>query len=985
MASTTNLLEDCFSGKTENGLIERLKVEDEKLAELVRNWCNAVRDQLDIMSSENFRQYTGHGAEHSDAMLACLNWLIPADVIGKMNALELALLVLAVYHHDIGMAFDMRRKTVLEKDRDWLNSKEVLMEKFRRSQTVYDKSDAVMEKLAFVEWTRGRHSQESARWIENERIGRSDYSLGPSYASYPIWEDVKELCRIHTEPSCDDLETARCGPGLSGILINMCFLGCALKMADACHITVDRADEQMEKFIRFTDEFSRLKWKERQCVISVGPDLEHGLLVIRAKPPSADFHRAVVSMGREIKDELEKANMTLSRKKSPLRFPWSNVDYESQVETGPGYEYRDWEYNLNRSRVFDLLMGRNLYADNSVCVRELLQNAVDAVWARWGSIAPTTGKITCRRYLKNKDGQEYEVLEVEDNGIGMDESIIENNLLRVPGESFYRTTRFYCEHPDAAKVMIPIAEHGIGFLSNFMVAKTVEIFTQYDSPKQRAEPIHAELTSLDKGVVYRATPLADFPVGVRQEMGTVVRLWLIDRVSDWHRSSKLGSAHDPWKTLRGIVNHWARSIRIPLSIEEEGNVFSHSTDFSVTRDTILIHDDAAGIHGYVDMDLHQKPSKIRDIQVTVHGFYVRKHPLTKVKLGLHFADGKIDFYGKKDFNLTVDRNGLAQTENSKTLARARSLLAEAAITWIKRQTTWDSSTCHMLKQLLHNSNALYEHDELRKSVIELPIFRAFGASEDQSIVDILQKDTYFFIPIVPIFRADLMNVSVVRHFCEWFDKKIWNLRSKNRLLIAGYKGELWARGDYVVFPSRSKRHQKYPLHLLEGLCDAELEFKEGWPLLKLSPRSDAGLTRGWSKLLNYEPRSSDWLICSTDADACFVNPFCTWKRDIMGNEGRIVSINIERFSQGRKVTCWPFYGFLHPNDWVKIRYEESNGMFSSVEKQIQDLLAISDNIVCPVDRIDYWIRKFVAEEWPRDHEIGRLMEFFSLDPSSFQW
>lgn len=975
MSSAKNWLENWFSGKEENRLIERLKGEDEELAESVRKWCGEIRDQLDIMSSRNFEQYTGHGTGHSDAMLTCLNWLIPPDVIDKMNALELAILVLAVYHHDIGMAFDLGRKVVLMNDPEWLASKDVLIERFRRSPTVSDKSDSVLEQLAFVEWTRGRHAEESVKWIETERSSKSDYSLGQSYSCYPIWEDVKELCRTHTEPSCDELPTARCGPGLTGKLINLCFVGCALRLADQCHITVDRADEQMEKFIRFTDEFSRLKWRERQCVASVGPDPDHRLLVIHAKPPSSDFHRAVVSMGREIKDELEKTNTTLSRKKSPFRFLWLGVDYESQVETGSEYRYRDWEYNLNRSKVYDLLMGSKLYTDMSVCVRELLQNAVDAVWARWGNDAPTKGKITCRRYIKNVDGQEYEVLEVEDNGIGMDEGIIEDHLLKVPGESFYRTARFHREHSDAAKVMIPIAQHGIGFVSSFMVAKTIEIFTQYDSPGERAEPIHAELTSLDKGIVYHATPLSDFPEGVRHEMGTCVRLLLLGKMANWTRSDGFGK----WSHLRNVVNYWARKIPIQISIVEEGRVFSNPSESVVPPYAILIHDDSAGIKGYIDMDTDYHSPEAKGIQVTVQGFCVQRHPFGKDNIGLWFPRGELDFSGKRDFILTVDRNDFSNLERSQTIARARTLLTEAAVKWIRQESIWVGNTKLRLRKLLYRSAVLGRDEDLRRLIIEKPLFRVRGEKRDQSIKDILEKETYFFIPIEPKFHEKVKSFRVVQEFSNWYLDLILSLRSKYPHLKTEELGETQNRGSFLVFKRRARYWHTYPLYLLNWLCDARLEFREGWPLLKLSPRNGISSTHGWSWVLDYEPQNKDWFVCSTDGDGYWINPYCAYTESILGHAGTIRWIELVH-SQRRRLVWTYADSFLYPSDRLIIHYE-MGGILDSIQKTVAELIKINDNIICPRDRVDYWVRRFVDEEEIDEHEIDRLLRFLYLDRS----
>jgi len=979
MSSTRNRLEEWFSEypKEKNKLIERLKSQDKHLAFLVKEWCERVRGILD-RSFENFKQYTGHGAEHSDAMLTCLDWLIPLDVIEKMHALEIALLVLAVYHHDIGMAFDIDRKNTLMKDSEWMDEKDLLINKFRESSTVYDKSVAVLEELAFVEWTRSRHAKESVHWIEANRIGNPDYRL-EDYFDYDPWEDVKELCRIHTEPSCDELPTKKPVAGLSGIEVNMCFLGCALRLADTCHVTVDRADEQMAKFICFTDEFSRLKHRERQILPSVGPDSKNRILIVVANPPSTYFHRAVAMIGREIKEELERTNMTLLRKNSDFRLPWWCVDFESHVKArDDSYIYSDWEYRLDRSKVYDLLMGKNLYVDMSVCVRELLQNAVDAVRARWGREAPTRGIITCRRgLLKNREGQEFEVIEIEDNGIGMDEDIIANHLLKVPAESFYGTNRFKLEHRDSSNVLVPTAQHGIGFLSTFWAARTVEIFTWYDffSPTKSPKPIHVELASLDKGAVHRTTAMNDFPEGVRNGRGTCVRLWLTNRLTDWACSHKTGN----WNSLEEIVEYWARRVAIPIRIEENSQTIMKFGESKVPPNAVPIQDKALGISGYIDMSVGYRSPEATDLQVTVLGFYVGRNPFRKEKLGLWFPKGELDFSGKRDFNLTVDRNDFQEIKRSKTLERARSLLFESANNWIRqKRNRWDSDAMKKLRNLLLHNRVLGENKDLRDLVSTLPIFKVRGTDIYESIEEILKKPTYLYIPIRPRFRKDVWDDSdAVRRFSLWYEREIDNLQSQHRLLLEAQMGLTLPVQSFVEFAPRSKHRQIYPLHLLDWLCDARLEFtEEGWPLLRLLARNDAIPTHGWGRLLEYEPDKRDWLICSTDGEAYWVNPYCPSIKDVLGDDAKITQVKMERY-HGRQLAKRPADGFLYPYDEFTFVFDTSCKR-QPLKKTVKQL----GELVNPFDRIDFWIRKFRDRVNLSEEDLDALLSAFYLDVDS---
>jgi hypothetical protein len=43
------------------------------------------------------------------------------------------------------------------------------------------------------------------------------------------------------------------------------------------------------------------------------------------------------------------------------------------------YTYHDWSFRLDQEEIIGLLMGETLYGDPNLCIRELLQNSLDAL------------------------------------------------------------------------------------------------------------------------------------------------------------------------------------------------------------------------------------------------------------------------------------------------------------------------------------------------------------------------------------------------------------------------------------------------------------------------------------------------------------------------------------------------------------------------------------------------------------------------------
>jgi hypothetical protein len=137
--------------------------------------------------------------------------------------------------------------------------------------------------------------------------------------------------------------------------------------------------------------------------------------------------------------------------------------------------------------LIDLLVGQNLYSNPDVAMRELLQNAEDAC------------------HLQSLNGSEFEPeivvrvsaqgnwVEVLDNGIGMDSEVFEESFATI-GASKSNSPKLQALIAKAGTTNRPIGQFGIGVLSCFGVADTVEIYSLADGaapvsvriPDQRA-------------------------------------------------------------------------------------------------------------------------------------------------------------------------------------------------------------------------------------------------------------------------------------------------------------------------------------------------------------------------------------------------------------------------------------------------------------------------------------------------------------------
>src|SRR6185369_13835217 len=128
---------------------------------------------------------------------------------------------------------------------------------------------------------------------------------------------------------------------------------------------------------------------------------------------------------------------------------------------------------MTESRAFQVdlraivdLLSHHLYASPRVYVRELLQNAVDAIVATG---APEGGEI---RITTGADG-----LRITDNGIGLTEAQV-HELLATIGRSSKRDELGFARHEF-------LGQFGIGLLSCFLVADEIRVHTR----RAGAEPV----------------------------------------------------------------------------------------------------------------------------------------------------------------------------------------------------------------------------------------------------------------------------------------------------------------------------------------------------------------------------------------------------------------------------------------------------------------------------------------------------------------
>ena len=121
------------------------------------------------------------------------------------------------------------------------------------------------------------------------------------------------------------------------------------------------------------------------------------------------------------------------------------------------------------------LLAKSLYSKPDVCIRELLANAVDALWHKKHLVSEGALQDDGRYEILVSYNQAQSCLRVEDTGAGMTREDIAQKM-SVIGESGTRALREKINDPSILRQLI--GQFGIGLLASFTLAKSVRVQTR---------------------------------------------------------------------------------------------------------------------------------------------------------------------------------------------------------------------------------------------------------------------------------------------------------------------------------------------------------------------------------------------------------------------------------------------------------------------------------------------------------------------------
>lgn len=282
--------------------------------------------------------------------------------------------------------------------------------------------------------------------------------------------------------------------------VHAVYLMVLLRIADYLQIQSGRAPSETLDLRTLHSPVSQGEWKVHACVRNItteGEDPE--AILIDARPEDIRTYLRIREWLGGIQKELDMSWAVLGEVYGRysgldgldlrLRRVRSNLDDDSKTSHDFEYVPKRIAFDAANPDLLKLLVGP-LYSDDAgIGVRELIQNAVDAVWELEDLIEqrPELGNIERRKQkadvvivIELDDDNQPKSLTISDRGVGMNLDVVENYFLRA-GASFRNSDAWKRQHEDedGHSRVLRSGRFGVGALAAFLIGNEIRVTTRH--------------------------------------------------------------------------------------------------------------------------------------------------------------------------------------------------------------------------------------------------------------------------------------------------------------------------------------------------------------------------------------------------------------------------------------------------------------------------------------------------------------------------
>lgn len=510
--------------------------------------------------------------------------------------------------------------------------------------------------------------------------------------------------------------------------VNEVKVACLLRCADAAHIDKRRAPSMLFAISRpvghsaehwtFQNNLNQVTRRDEKLIFTSGKSFS-----VEEAPAWWLCFDTLAMIDREVKN----SNAVLGDLALELFSAKSVLGIESPSLLEKYIRVDGWTPVSAEVRVSDpvhlakTLGGHNLYGDGPLApIRELLQNAVDAVRARrvqedrepeWGTV----------RLIVERDREEKVWLHVDDNGVGMSKRVMSGPLIDF-GKSLWASSIVNEEFPGLrSKKVKPIGKFGIGFFSVFILGGNIKVISKKYTEGE-AQTSVLEFSNLVRRPLMRPARASELP----RDFSTRISVMLeADALSYFVHEIDLPARSDRSPPMGQIVKMiCSADVEIELYDKINDNYISHKPDWmNVPPEDFLlellgreelssvidayaelmrpIRDNLGQTYGRAALDIFSRSHRGRKCLISVGGF-------TNSQPERHSIFPEYDYwdsFSRKDSNMVGVLVG-DTTDISRKLAKSVAPI-DAIASWASEQAGIIKQERFTKTQLLEFAHIIY--------------------------------------------------------------------------------------------------------------------------------------------------------------------------------------------------------------------------------------------------------------------------------------
>lgn len=390
--------------------------------------------------SENFPTYTDHSIKHTKEVFTLAANLMSNEEIENLNEDEIYVLAMACLLHDIGMCIPKDKLLKISKQR----------------------FDNMVGEEINADYIRNIHHELSYDFIleEYKVLNIKDIKYAKAIALVAMG---------HRKVPLDDHDRypTKCFVKNGREFVCLPYLASVVRFADELDITNIRTPRLLTKYYMPNNEESIREWNKHISTTQINFTEDKVLFEVNCSDQNnlaalEEQFEKIQNQANYCQKIIRTISNTANRRFS-LEIHRIQTDYKFI-----GFDAKGIQFTFDVQNVVKTFIGEDLYKNDLAAIREGLQNSIDSC-----------------RYKKGIYGDDYkpeiqinielDKIEICDNGLGMDEFIIENFFGKL-GSSFYVQEKVKKDYES-------IGQFGVGVFSYFLLAEYIDIETKTENGK----------------------------------------------------------------------------------------------------------------------------------------------------------------------------------------------------------------------------------------------------------------------------------------------------------------------------------------------------------------------------------------------------------------------------------------------------------------------------------------------------------------------